>query len=41
MASRLASRKLEDQSWTSSPGAAVPVVLVTVPDTVTVPFGVA
>src|SRR5215472_5455658 len=41
MAARSGRRTLEDQSWTESPVAAVPVVLVTVPDTVTLPLGVA
>src|SRR5262249_19934405 len=41
MASRSGRRTLEDQSWTESPAAAVAVVLVTVPDTVTLPLGVA
>src|SRR5215475_3290976 len=41
MASRSGKRTLEDQSWTESPAAAVAVVLVTVPDTVTLPLGVA
>src|SRR5215471_3374065 len=41
MAARSGRRTLEDQSWTESPVAAAAVVLVTVPDTVTLPLGVA
>src|SRR5215510_1778149 len=41
MASRSGRRTLEDQSWTVSSVAAAAVVLVTVPDTVTLPLGVA
>src|SRR5258705_3412310 len=41
MAARSGRRTLEDQSMTESPVAAVAVVLVTVPDTVTWPLGVA
>jgi hypothetical protein len=41
MASRSGKRALEEKSWTVSSVAAVAVVLVTVPDTVTVPLGVA
>jgi hypothetical protein len=41
MAPRSGNRTLEDQSCTESPVAAAAVVLVTVPDTVTLPLGVA
>src|SRR6266550_5953256 len=41
MAARSGRRTLEDHSWTESPVAAAAVVLVTVPDTVTWPLGVA
>jgi hypothetical protein len=41
MSSRLARRRLEDQSWTWSPVAAAAVALVTVPETVTLALGVA
>src|SRR5215468_5466597 len=41
MAARSGKRTLEDQSCTESPVAATAVVLVTVPDTVTLPLGVA
>src|SRR5512132_3899580 len=41
MAPRSAKRTLEDQSCTESPVVVAAVVLVTVPDTVTLPLGVA
>src|SRR2546429_226921 len=39
MAARSGRRALEEKSWTESPVAAAAVVLVTVPETVTLPFG--
>src|SRR6266480_4655139 len=41
MAARSGRRTLEEKSWTESPVAAAAVVLVTVPETVTLPLGVA
>src|SRR6266480_5984682 len=41
MAARSGRRTLEEKSWTESPVAAAAVALVTVPETVTLPLGVA